>query len=73
MRLPRAEDIWAERAVELLPAFVAERNAVVWPEAVAHLGEGDWISASYPTAGYRSLQPHILAQARTQLLEEGSS
>jgi hypothetical protein len=71
MRLPRAEDIWAERAVELLPAFVAERNAVVWPEAVAHLGEGDWISASYPTAGYRSLQPHILAQARTQLLEEG--
>jgi hypothetical protein len=67
----RREDIWLARAIEIIPTFVAERGAVIWPEVVANLAEGDWISTNLPAAGYRSLQPHILARARTELVEEG--
>src|SRR5947207_3410092 len=72
MRPRRARRIWLARAREVIPAFVAERDAVVWPEVVAHLAEGDWIATNLPTAGYRYLQPHILGQARTALLADGA-
>jgi hypothetical protein len=55
-----------------LPQFVAERSAVVWPEVVAELAEGTWIRERLPDVRFGRLEPHILAQARTRLLEAGA-
>jgi len=51
--------------------FVGERGAVVWPEVEAALAEGPWITQNRPDIGYHRLDPHILGQARSNLLEDG--
>jgi hypothetical protein len=45
---------------------------VVWPEVIAALSEGPWLRQNLPELRANRLDPHILAQARTILLESGS-
>jgi hypothetical protein len=65
------EQTWVDRALDVLPEFVAAQGAIVWPEAIAHLSEGTWIRVHRPDAGYSRLDPHILGRARTELLDDG--
>lgn len=68
-----SEDWWINRALDVVPAYVATQGAVVWPEVEARLGETDWVTANHdPTfPATWTLQPHILHTARTLLVAEG--
>jgi hypothetical protein len=72
VRPRRRQDEWYDRALDLIPSFVAERGAVVWPEVEANLAEGTWIAVHRPGVGYTHIQPHVLGRARKALVADGT-
>lgn len=55
---------WVTDAATRIVELIGQRRAVVWPEVEALLAE--------PRSVAQLLQPHVLTQARTKLLREGT-
>jgi hypothetical protein len=72
--LPSGADGWLRYALAVVPAFVASRGAVIWPEVEANLRETSWITENFdldfpPRWG---IDPHILHRAQGVLEQDGA-